>query len=221
MLTLQTASLDWALAHVEAHGDTDVLPVPFEYEAIRHDWRTVRDYLAASDVTNWTVKPHRALLSPKARYGFRVVTQLDSLDLLLFAATIHEIADDLEVRRVPIGSEVIFSHRVLKANNGQLFDPEVGYRSFLEACRDRLNGDPSLTYVATTDISDFYSRIYHHRLENALRSATNRTNHVSAIMHLLSGWNGTDTFGIPVGNAPSRVLAETQFVQRGRGFVSK
>jgi len=62
--------------------------------------------------------------------------------------------------------------------------------------------------VATTDISDFYSRIYHHRLENALRAATTKTSHVKAIMHLLSGWNGTESFGIPVGCAPSRILAE-------------
>ena len=27
-------------------------------------------------------------------------------------------------------------------------------------------------------------------------------------MHLLSGWNGTETFGIPIGGAPSRILAE-------------
>jgi len=45
-------------------------------------------------------------------------------------------------------------------------------------------------------------------IENALRAATERTSHVNAIMGLLSGWNGTETFGIPVGCAPSRVLAE-------------
>jgi Reverse transcriptase (RNA-dependent DNA polymerase) len=208
MIRLQTASLDWALAHVEAHGDTDVLPLPFEYAAIRHDWTTVRAHLAECDVTEWTVRPHRALLAPKARYGFRVVTQLDPLDFLLFAATIYEVAADLEARRVPMASEVVFSYRVARGSDGQLFDPAVGFRTFLEYCRDRLTSDPSPGYVAATDISDFYPRIYHHRLENALRSATTRASHISAIMHLLSGWNGTETFGIPVGNAPSRLLAE-------------
>lgn len=62
--------------------------------------------------------------------------------------------------------------------------------------------------MAFADIADFYSRIYHHRLEGALSNATNKTNHVVALMHLLSQWNGTETYGIPVGNAPSRVLAE-------------
>ena len=68
--------------------------------------------------------------------------------------------------------------------------------------------DNSIRFVATTDIADFYSRIYHHRLDNALQASTSRQSHVNAIMRLLAGWNGTETFGIPVGNAPSRLLAE-------------
>lgn len=208
MLTVQESSLNWAMAHVESYGDTDVFPTAFEYEAIRHDWDSVRDYLSGQNVLEWTVRPHRILLAPKARYGFRVVTQLDPLDFLLFAATIYEIAEDIEAHRIPVTDEVVFSYRISANSDGQLYDPQRGYRAFLDRCREKLDEDPSLTHVAATDISDFYARIYHHRLENALRSATNRSSHVSAIMHLLSGWNGTETFGIPVGNAPSRLLAE-------------
>lgn len=51
-------------------------------------------------------------------------------------------------------------------------------------------------------------RIYHHRLENRLRNATQSTAHVKAIMGLLSNWNSSETFGIPIGNAASRLLAE-------------
>jgi len=91
--------------------------------------------------------------------------------------------------------------------DGQIFDPNVGYEGFLNQARILLQDD-SINFVATTDIADFYSRIYHHRLENALQSATSRQSHVRAIMRLLAGWNGTETFGIPVGNAPSRLLAE-------------
>lgn len=147
------------------------------------------------------------LLAPKARYGFRSVTQLDPLDFLLFAALIYEIAGDIERRRVSRARNVVFSYRVATGRDGQLFDPTIGYRSFLEECRRKLL-DASYSYVAITDISDFYSRIYHHRLENSIRAATNHANHVSGLMHLLAGWNGSETFGIPVGNPPSRLLAE-------------
>ena len=94
MLTLQEESLDWALAQALRYGDTDLFPKPFEYEAIQHDWDNVRDYLMSEDVMRWNVRPHRSVLSPKAKFGFRIVTQLDPLDFLVFAATVREIAAD-------------------------------------------------------------------------------------------------------------------------------
>lgn len=207
MLTLQANSLNWALEHALRFGDTDVFPLSFEYEAIQHDWTNLRTWLENQNILEWQVRPHRTLLSPKAKFGFRVITQLDPLDFLIFAATIREIASDIENSRISVDQNIVFSYRVLIGADGQIFDPNVGYEGFLNQARILLQDD-SINFVATTDIADFYSRIYHHRLENALQSATSRQSHVRAIMRLLAGWNGTETFGIPVGNAPSRLLAE-------------
>lgn len=208
MLTLQLSSLNWALKHALNHGDTDVFPAPFEYRAIEHDWETIRAELAATNVLDWNTRPARSLLSPKAKYSFRPITQLDPIDFLLFSALVFDVANDLEARRVPTQQSVVFSYRVSINEEGQLFDRNIGYRQFLDTCRGKLGQHGDGAYVATADISDFYSRIYHHRLENALRAATDKTSHVKGIMGLLSGWNGTETFGIPVGCAPSRLLAE-------------
>lgn len=207
MLKLKTSSLDWALEHVKRFDDTDVLPLPFEYAAIEHVWPEIKSFLASQDVLNWKVRAHRSLLAPKGLYAFRVVTQLDPLDFLVFAALIREIVKDIEVSRVPVSRNVVFSHRLSPSTDGRLFDPTIGYDSFLKHSEEMLN-DKEISHVALADIADFYPRIYHHRLENALSNATSRSQHVAAIMKLLSGWNGTETFGIPVGNAPSRVLAE-------------
>lgn len=207
MLTLQANSLNWALEHTLKYGDTDVFPLPFEYEAIQHDWTNLRTWLEGQDILEWQVRPHRTLLSPKAKHGFRVITQLDPLDFLIFAATIREIASDIEARRILVNQNIVFSYRFVAGVDGQLFNLNIGYEAFLNQTRYLLQ-DNSINFVAITDIANFYSRIYHHRLENALQSATNRQSHVKAIMRLLAGWNGTETFGIPVGNAPSRLLAE-------------
>ncbi len=208
MLNLQERSWNWALAHALEVGDTDVFPTPFEYQAIAHDWDNILNKLKDRNILEWCTRPARTLLSPKAKYGFRAITQLDPLDLLVYSALIYEIADDLEDRRISPQDEIVFSYRVATTREGQLFEPDIGYRQFLEKCRSKLLscGDPGV--IATADISDFYSRIYHHRLENGLQVATTKSNHVKAIMSLLSGWNGTETFGIPVGSAPSRILAE-------------
>lgn len=207
MLNLQRDSLEWAIAHATKFGDTDVFPVPFEYEAIDFDKVNIVSFLSGSDLHNWATRPHRTLLSPKAKYGFRVITQLDPLDFILFAAAIYEVANDFENIRVPITEDRVFSYRVSLNNQGQLFDPDIGYREFIAECTQKVH-DHDGNYVATADISDFYPRIYHHRLENALQNATTKSAHVKGIMRLLSGWNGTETFGIPVGGAPSRILAE-------------
>ncbi|MDB5801158.1 MAG: hypothetical protein JWL63_2097 [Rhodocyclales bacterium] len=209
MLKLQAASLDWALAHVQWYGDTDVFPVPFEYDAIEHDWVNVKASLLDADVLQWTTRPQRILLSPKNKTGFRVITQLDPLDFIVFASLVREIAAELETRRVPVPENRVFSYRAAPLADGQLFSPVTGYRQFLDECSKKLRANPRTLFVATTDISDFYARIYHHRLENALHTATTKTNHVRAIMQLLSGWNGTETFGIPIGSAPARLLAES------------
>jgi hypothetical protein len=208
MLRVQENSLEWALRHVERFGDTDVFPPPFEYKAIRHDWDRIRKYLTSQNILEWHTRPQRTFLAPKGMYGFRVVTQLDPLDFLLFTATIKEIAEDLESRRIDKTRGIVHSFRYISNSDGRFFDSEINYQTFLKASKVNLDDNPQFTHVATADIADFYSRIYHHRLENALRSASSRTSHINAIMRFLAGWNATETFGIPVGSSPVRLLAE-------------
>ena len=208
MPRLRNDSLDWALAHALKYGDTDVFPRPFEFEAIEHDWQEIRRYLSQQDIRGWNVRPHRSLIAPKGKYGFRVVTQLDPLDFLVFAATVKEIAEDIESHRVSVLHNIVFSYRYAPDPDGRLFNPDIGYRSFQSHCKTTIDARPQYSHIGVTDISDFYPRIYHHRMENALQSACNSQEHVSSVRRLLSGWNGTETFGIPVGNAPSRLLAE-------------
>lgn len=208
MLTLQPESLDWALDHAVLFGDTTMFPRPFEYEAIKHDWTQVRGVLEQEDVLKWVVRPHRNMLSPKAKYGFRVITQLDPLDFLVYAALVKEIGRDIEATRIPAARGVVFSYRCAIEPGGQLFDPNITFSDFQNRSGGILDESLEISHVAVTDIADFFSRIYLHRLQGALDNAIPRSPHVLAIMRLLSGWNGTETFGIPVGNAPSRLLAE-------------
>lgn len=102
MLTLREQSYNWSINHALNLGDTDVFPTAFEYEALRHDWDAVKTQLLSENVLNWHTRPARALLSPKAKYGFRTITQLDPLDFLIYSGLIYEIANDLESRRVPV-----------------------------------------------------------------------------------------------------------------------
>lgn len=201
------AALDWALEHVENFGDTVFMPAAFEYAAIRHDWTHIRIWLGQRDLRRWTSRPQRRLLAAKGRYSFRYVTQLDPLEYLLFTALIHEVGGRLEGIRVPKGEQKAFSWRFLAGRAGQMFDPEYRWHDFNERCR-ALAERRTCRWVVVADIADFFPHIYIHPLETALDRATHRSPEAYCLLRMISNWNAFVSYGLPVGLAGSRILAE-------------
>lgn len=78
----------------------------------------------------------------------------------------------------------------------------------------------SFEIVVSTDISDFYSRVYHHRLKNALEQATKNTEAVRRIMSILSGLSLGTSYGLPVGGHAGRILAELLLNRTDRLLVN-
>lgn len=146
-------------------------------------------------------------MSPKHQYGFRASTQLDPIDVIFFTGLIYEIGNDLELSRVPISKDIVYSYRFAPSADGKMFDSNIGYESFnkktLEVAQS-LSGK----WIVSADIADFYPRIYSHPLENALSEATHKKEHVRAIKQMLSKINHSVSYGIPVGPSASRLLAE-------------
>ncbi|MFV7666734.1 RNA-directed DNA polymerase [Shewanella algae] len=68
--------------------------------------------------------------------------------------------------------------------------------------------DESINYVLTCDIADFYTRIYHHRLENALDRIDPQKDISSKIKKLIQTFSGTNSYGLSVGGPAARILAE-------------
>lgn len=232
-LNLKPKSLDWTLKHVEKFGDTDIFPLPFEYLAIRECWedppqdptkqqvqKGLRSWLAVQDMLNWTGRTHRRCLSPKHHFGFRVSTQLDPLDLLLFTSLVLEVGDDLEATRIPKSRNIVHSYRFAPAPDGTMYDPDYGYESFhQQSLVEARENDTRLVVVA--DIADFYPRVYSHPLENALASATQSSDHVTCMRKLLKAWNYGVSYGIPVGPAASRLLAEVAIADVDAALMSE
>lgn len=227
-------SLDWALKHIENYGDTDIFPVPFEYEAIRYIWdtntrelphgTTLKEYLRNQDILQWNVRDFRRSLTPKHKFGFRISTQLDPLDTLVYLALVYEIGQDIESKRIPVDRNVSFSFRFSPNDDGRMFDSEIQYGSFLKYCKERVDeliGDDNIQYIVVADIADFFPRIYSHPLENALSSCTTKTNHTRAIKRLLNSWNYSISYGIPVGQNASRLLAELALNDIDEGLLSE
>lgn len=217
-LHLRSESLDWALKHIDAHGDTDLFPRPFEFSAIAHCWepgrgygeiksRGVRELLRAYDLSSWSLRPQRRCITPKNRYGFRIGTQLDPLDSLFFNGIVYEIGEEIEAARVAKDRNVVHSYRFKPSVDGDMFDRGFGYRTFLRAVEEK-SSEPHYLWIVTADIADFYPRIYSHPLENALSVSVGSRPHTDALVRFLGQLNQSVSYGLPVGPSASRLLAE-------------
>ncbi len=88
----------------------------------------------------------------------------------------------------------------------------------IEESKDNTFGNQ---YVVIADIADFFPRIYSHPLENALTECTNKNNHVLKIKRMLSDWNFSVSYGIPVGQSATRLLAEIVLDDVDRALISE
>ena len=146
-------------------------------------------------------------LSPVSQTGFRWATQIDPFWVTFLLAAVIELAPEIEQSRLPIKDEHVFSYRYDENSPDHLY-VESAWKQFQEATR-RKSSEKSCKYVVTADISDFYPRIYHHRLENSLRSAAfDKYKTIKLIMKILSRISNNNSYGLPVGCDASRLLAE-------------
>lgn len=207
-LILEEYSLNWALTYALEFGDTTIFPRCFEYKAIQNDWESIRDWIRSKDILQWSISPTRTTLAPKHPLSFRRVTQLDPIDFLVFNALIREIGKRLEAARVSVEENVVHSNRFKPDSKGQMFDERVNFGSFQLRSRQLCDTD-RYSHVLITDISDYFPRLYHHRIENALEGILGEGHqHCVAIMSLLRQWSDGTSYGIPVGPQICHLLAD-------------
>ena len=204
---LSPASLDWALTHITRYGDTDIFPVPFEFEAISQSWLSIRPALEQIDLSRHVPDCGRRMLVPKPGGGFRVTIQLDPLDSIIYAALGYEAAELIEQSRVGVSQRVACSYRVSLDAKGSFFPSESGWKDFHQRSAE-LASAKRFTHVLLADIADFYNQVSLHRVESALHTANLPRTRVDTIHEFLLALNLKQSRGLPVGPIPSILLAE-------------
>jgi hypothetical protein len=204
---LDPASLAWALTHVRRYDDTDIFPIPFEYEAVAHDWSSVSAFLLSVDLADYKTHPDRRVMVIKPGGGYRAAMQLDPLDHLLYTAAVYEGAELIEKARVPVDQRIACSYRIRLTPEGAFFPPDSGWKDFHSRSGElaKLEG---ISHVLNADISDFYNQLGQHRIQNAMELASisvERSKNVESFLNFLTG---KQSQGLPVGPLASIVLAE-------------
>jgi hypothetical protein len=205
----QAATL--AIQNVIKHGDTDIFPFPFENYAF-FDSRTeivdlvveydehFEEYLARFPPLNVSS------LTPVSYSGFRWATQIDPIWNAHFLACVLALSRKMEDARAPKSKDIVFSYRnQANLETGDLFDRNYGWFQFME---HSIKLSTEFEFVVVCDISEFYPRLGHHRLENALKQIAGDTPYPKRIMQFLSNYSNTRSFGLPIGGPAARVLSE-------------
>jgi hypothetical protein len=201
-------SLNWALTNVSRFGENDIFPVGFEYEAYKAAWSDVLGNLKGVDLSTHEVGCSLKLLVPKGRFGYRVATQLDPFDHLLYTAMVHEVAPIIEGFRIAKEKKVACAYRLDMDAKGQFFQRNSGWPDFHERS-GALAKLKTCKFVVCADISDFYNQTSHHRIQNSLSAANVNEERADNVELFLGNLNSRHhSRGLPVGPYASILLAE-------------
>ena len=203
---LTDESLDFAKSHITAFYDTDFYPKPFEYGALWYFWDEVKAHLLKAPSNGLFTGLPRAIAWPKARGGYRVVHQLEPLDASVYVALTHAVIDQISEARM--GPEVACSYR-MNRDDSSFFSEGSGFDRYRARC-EQLSQE--YRFVLSTDIADFYNQIYLHRVGNAIESATGDAKAGFQLEQFITRLNNKASQGIPIGPAPSVVLAEAVMI---------
>ena len=207
-----------ALKNIIAYGDTDVFPFPFEKHLFEDKFEECANTLLGwhasfSDTLGQLPPISIDALSQVGYTGFRNVTQIEPFWNAYYLALVVSLAEAVEAVRVPVGERAVFSYRYNpKTEQSSLFQ-NITWNDYRKRCVQLAK---RYEYVVLTDISDFYPRINHHRLENALTQVSASGDIPSRILRLLSTLSYGQSYGLPVGGPASRVLSELSLVDVDR-----
>ena len=200
-------AIDRALHNIAKYGDTDVFPIPFERNVFFHKHNESKAIIQSihTDLDAWLANhstTSHECLAQVGYTGFRWAAQIEPFWNVYYLSLVLNIAEKIEQSR--LGEDRVFSYRFdWSEEESKMFKDStwMNYRrKLIEQARDS-------AYVVVTDIADFYPRIYHHRVKNALlRIADCDT--PSRIEKLLTAFSKNVSYGLPVGGPASRILAE-------------
>ncbi|MBV6824499.1 RNA-directed DNA polymerase [Pseudomonas sp. PD9R] len=220
IITKKTLKL--AVKNIAKFGDTDIFPYPIENHMFNDMEDGVVSVLEEIDKDFDAAVKSMPILTAKnlsvvGYSGFRWGTQIDPIWNAYLLALVMTIADEVESKRV--ASDIVFSYRFKPDElTGSLFDKEVGWQKFQ---RTAVSHAQSNAFALRCDISDFYPRIYHHRLENALKKATNNGVIIKRIMTILQSISDNVSYGLPVGGPAARILSELLLNRIDRLLISE
>jgi hypothetical protein len=212
-------SIKRAIRNVIRLGDTDIFPYPIENIVMRDAEDRVYNMVGELDrcfdgelISNPPFSEEN--LVPVSYTGFRFGTQIEPLWNIYFLALLIELGPAIEADRIPLGDRRVFSYRFkIDPDAVEIFRSDYGWSDFIKRSEELAAQND---WIVMCDISDFYARLSHHPLENALKHLRDDRNYGRKIMRLLSSYTHNRSHGAPVGGPAARLLSELTLNQIDR-----
>tara|TARA_R110002051_G_scaffold262643_1_gene322517 strand:+ start:1516 stop:3111 length:1596 start_codon:yes stop_codon:yes gene_type:complete len=227
-----------ALNNVHTEGLTDIFPRPFEVDLLNKSafknvlYENVKASIEeaikkeviekANGLNTLKIHPISHVLYPKKEaFDFRKCALIEPIDTIKYLSITLLISDVIEENRIKKTENRIFSYRFdVKEEGKSLFDPNYNFKTFNEFVNSKIK-DEKVNVLVKSDISNFYDRLNLHRLESVLLSLPKLNKNVAKLINeLLLFWANRDSYGLPVGSNPSRILAEAALIDIDRYLLS-
>jgi hypothetical protein len=218
-MKLKQQEINRGLVATLQHGFGTFFPEPPELPLIKKHWSSLRPLLASFDLDVYDGYAPIRSFAPKSRLNVRRVTLLHPFDFILYTSLVLFLKSGISKSRLP--ADRVFSYRTEKTKTAQLYLPSPSLKEFRAVAKTKLESEAGL-FVGVTDIADFFPRIYHHRLINALEASSSSLmrGHIRTLEKMLSRFSEGTSYGIPTGPPASRVLAEAVLIDVDSTLVS-
>lgn len=208
---ISEASVRRAISHLGSFGDTDLFPRLPEMRCFIERPDAISKDCASLNIGQYTPTGAIETLTPKSWLGFRIAHQLTAADNVIYLASLLDCAPSLEKSRLPKEDNEAFAYRFEAGESVRIFEAARGYHQWIAhlvgfgGAENPFSEDrPAIL----TDISDFYQRIYFHRIENVLQDADCPKGPSDLVKKIIKTTRAKQSYGIPVGTTASRLLAE-------------
>lgn len=213
-MTLQVASLEWAIDFVAEHSDGDLFPKMPEIAAAVARKGEIANSIANKQLLDFPAGVCRRFIVPKDEVSYRQATQLDPQDSIILAATVFEYGSGIERRRLP--ADQVFSYRFNPTHPDGLYGSHSAWNDFWSKAAQKAMRAGCILHC---DIADFYNQIYHHTVENQLEASGLPNQAIKWIVKLLESTTAGVSRGVPVGPHGIHLIAEATLIPIDNNLV--
>ena len=215
-VSITDKSIQWAVAFVARHGDSDLFPRLPEIEAAQTHCDEFTRLIQKNPLSSLSPEASRRFIVPKGELTYRQATQLGPQDSILLAAILYEYGQGIEDRRLP--TDHVFSYRFGPSAEDGLYTRENSWNRFWSTA---LAKSRQSSVILSCDISDFYNQIYHHTVENQLFESNFPNQAVKWIINLLESTTSGVSRGVPIGPHGTHLIAESSLIPIDNSIKSR